>query len=308
MTFSIVARCRNTGMFGIAVTSSSPAVAARCAFAEAGVGAVATQNITDPSLGKRGLGLLRAEADALETVDTLLSSTEHMDYRQVMVIDRLGDAAIHSGKHTLGTWGEAVTKNAAAAGNLLADKSVPRTMIHAFEETENANMHLADRLMDALKAGLAAGGEPGLERVHQPVGQVHVGVLGFLERMDHGARHGLVGEQVTRRRRILGDRLAPGAQRVLARMNGGVAQAVDYHDLPIVHVFGAAEQRVDGLQRVRLGAQQAEPALAERRVGNILCRDGADACFGEGAACGDRRTRRRHCDAEHAGVAAPGDD
>ena len=165
MTFSIVARCRNTGMFGIAVTSSSPAVAARCAFAEAGVGAVATQNITDPSLGKRGLGLLRAEADALETVDTLLSSTEHMDYRQVMVIDRLGDAAIHSGKHTLGTWGEAVTKNAAAAGNLLADKSVPRTMIHAFEETENANMHLADRLMDALKAGLAAGGEPGLERV-----------------------------------------------------------------------------------------------------------------------------------------------
>ena len=161
MTVSIVARCRNTGMFGIAVTSSSPAVAARCAFAEAGVGAVATQNITDPSLGKRGLGLLRAEADALETIETLLSSTDHMDYRQVMVIDRSGDAAIHSGKHTLGTWGEAATKNAAAAGNLLADKAVPRTMIHFFEETENANMHLADRLIDALKAGLAAGGEEG---------------------------------------------------------------------------------------------------------------------------------------------------
>ena len=161
MTVSIVARCRNTGMFGIAVTSSSPAVAARCAFAEAGVGAVATRNITDPSLGKRGLGLLRAEADALETIETLLSSTDHMDYRQVMVIDRSGDAAIHSGKHTLGTWGEAATKTAAAAGNLLADKSVPRTMIHFFEETENANMHLADRLIDALKAGLAAGGEEG---------------------------------------------------------------------------------------------------------------------------------------------------
>ncbi len=161
MTFSIVARCRNTGMFGVAVTSSSPAVAARCAFAEAGVGAVASQNITDPSLGKRGLGLLRAEADAMETVETLLSSTEHMDYRQVMVIDRAGDAAIHSGKHTLGTWGEAVTKNAAAAGNLLADKSVPRTMIHAFEESESSGVHLADRLMDVLRAGLDAGGEAG---------------------------------------------------------------------------------------------------------------------------------------------------
>ena len=52
--------------------------------------------------------------------------------RSVSRDDRAGDAAIHSGKHTLGTWGEAVTKNAAAAGNLLADKSVPRSMIHAF--------------------------------------------------------------------------------------------------------------------------------------------------------------------------------
>jgi len=161
MTFSIVARCRNTGMFGVAVTSSSPAVAARCAFAEAGVGAVASQNVTDPSLGARALGLLRAEADALETIDTLLSSSKHMEYRQVLVVDRSGDTAIHSGKQTLGLWGEAATKNAAAAGNLLGDKSVPRSMILAFEETENASMHLTDRLLDALRSGLAAGGEEG---------------------------------------------------------------------------------------------------------------------------------------------------
>ena len=161
MTFSIVARCRNTGMLGVAVTSSSPAVTARCAFAEAGVGAVATQNITDPSLGPRALALLRAEADALETIDTLLSSSKHMAYRQVMVIDRSGDTAIHSGAEILGVWGEAATKNAAAAGNLLGDKSVPRSMILAFEETENTAMHLADRLVDALKSGLAAGGEAG---------------------------------------------------------------------------------------------------------------------------------------------------
>lgn len=161
MTFSIVARCRHSGMFGVAVTSSSPAVAARCAFAEAGVGAVATQNITDPSLGPRALGLLRAEADAQETIETLISSSKHMEYRQVMIVDRSGDTAIHSGEHILGVWGESATRNAAAAGNLLADKSVPRSMILAFEETENTSMHLAERLLDALKSGLAAGGEAG---------------------------------------------------------------------------------------------------------------------------------------------------
>ena len=57
MTFSLVARCEETGMFGIAISSSSPAVAARCSYARAGVGAVASQNITDPTLGKRGLDL-----------------------------------------------------------------------------------------------------------------------------------------------------------------------------------------------------------------------------------------------------------
>ncbi|RVC66397.1 DUF1028 domain-containing protein, partial [Mesorhizobium sp. M2A.F.Ca.ET.046.02.1.1] len=55
MTFSIVARCRRTGMFGVAVSSSSPAVAARCAYAQAGVGAVASQNVTDPTLGPKAL-------------------------------------------------------------------------------------------------------------------------------------------------------------------------------------------------------------------------------------------------------------
>ena len=58
MTFSIVARCADTGMFGVAVSSSSPAVAARCAYARAGVGAVASQNVTDPRLGPQGLDLM----------------------------------------------------------------------------------------------------------------------------------------------------------------------------------------------------------------------------------------------------------
>jgi len=183
MTFSIVARCRHTGMFGVAVSSSSPAVAARCAFAEAGIGAVASQNITDPSLGTRALSLLRAEADALEAIETLLTSSKHMDYRQILVVDSKGDTAIHSGEHTLGIWAEAATKNAAAAGNLLANPTVPRAMINAFEETENSSMHLAERLLDVMRAGLDAGGEAGpvhssglkiVDRVSWPIADLRI--------------------------------------------------------------------------------------------------------------------------------------
>ena len=161
MTFSIIARCRNSGMYGVAVASSSPAVTSRCAFAEAGVGAAASQNVTDPSLGPRALGLLRAEADSLEAIETLLASSKHMEYRQIMVIDRKGDTAIHTGAKALGIAADAATKNAAAAGNLLANPSVPRAMINAFEETENAAMHLGDRLLDVMRVGLDAGGEAG---------------------------------------------------------------------------------------------------------------------------------------------------
>ncbi len=71
MTFSVVARCSRTGMFGVAVSSSSPAVAARCAYAQAGVGAIASQNVTDPMLGVRGLELLARGASAAETVAIL---------------------------------------------------------------------------------------------------------------------------------------------------------------------------------------------------------------------------------------------
>ncbi len=161
MTFSIVARCQKTGMFGVAVASSSPAVAARCAFADAGIGAVATQNITDPSKGPRVLNLLKSQADAIEAIETLQASSDFIEYRQILVVDRDGGSAIHSGEHTLGTWSEAATKNAAAAGNLLADKSIPRTMINSFEETENSDLHLADRLMIAMRAAKDAGGEEG---------------------------------------------------------------------------------------------------------------------------------------------------
>ena len=90
MTFSLVARCRDTGMFGVAVASSSPAVAARCAYARAGVGAVASQNVTDPTLGPRALDLMAAGATAAEAVAIIRRTAAHTDYRQVLAVDAAG--------------------------------------------------------------------------------------------------------------------------------------------------------------------------------------------------------------------------
>ncbi len=82
-------------------------------------------------------------------------------YRQLLCVDRDGNAAATSGGHILGTWSEATTQNAAAAGNLLANETVPAAMLTAFEDTATRPNHLGDRLLGALTAGLAAGGEAG---------------------------------------------------------------------------------------------------------------------------------------------------
>ncbi len=158
MTFSIVARCADTGALGIAVASSSPAVAARCAFARSGVGAVASQNVTDPRLGTRALDLMGHGASADQAVAALCGSTDHMEYRQLLAVDACGRTAIHSGAKALGVWSAARGDEVACGGNLLADAGVPAAMVRAFEGSRG---HLGDRLLAAMGAGLAAGGEAG---------------------------------------------------------------------------------------------------------------------------------------------------
>lgn len=103
MTFSISARCPDTGMFAIAISSSSPAVAARCAHARAGVGVVATQNITDPSLGPKGLNLMQQGLSAKDALKALLDGYPTAEWRQVALVDKDGGVAKFSGAHTLGT-------------------------------------------------------------------------------------------------------------------------------------------------------------------------------------------------------------
>jgi len=158
MTFSIAARCRQTGMFGIAIASSSPAVAARCAWARAGVGVVATQNVTDPTLGNRGLDLMEKGASAAQALDILVASAPFIEYRQLAVIDAAGGTAVFSGAKALGTHNTAQAKDAVAAGNLLAHDGVPAALVGAFEAAKG---HLATRLLAAMDAGMAAGGEAG---------------------------------------------------------------------------------------------------------------------------------------------------
>lgn len=158
MTFSIIGHCPDTGMFGVAISSSSPAVAARCSFARSGVGAVATQNVTDPRLGPHALDLMAHGATAGEALSILERNGPAMAYRQVLAVGKSGESAIYSGNHVLGMWSEAQGRDTAAAGNLLADAGVPEVMVQTFV---NSRGHLGARLIGALRAGLDAGGEAG---------------------------------------------------------------------------------------------------------------------------------------------------
>jgi uncharacterized Ntn-hydrolase superfamily protein len=158
MTFSLVARCAETGMFGMAISSSSPAVAARCAYARAGVGAVASQNVTDPALGPKTLDLMAQGMSARDAVDVVAGEAAFIEYRQILAIDSAGRTAIHSGPNSLGIWTQAEGRDVAAAGNLLANEDVPAAMVDGFAR---ASGHLGDRLIAAMRAGVKAGGEAG---------------------------------------------------------------------------------------------------------------------------------------------------
>lgn len=158
MTFSLVARCAETGMFGLAISSSSPAVAARCAYARAGVGAVASQNVTDPTLGPLALDLMQSGMGSAEAIEYIRAQGKFIEYRQVLAVDVEGATAIHSGPNSLGIWTQAQARDVASGGNMLANDLVPQAIVNGFL---NSSGHLGDRLIAAMRAGLSAGGEAG---------------------------------------------------------------------------------------------------------------------------------------------------
>lgn len=159
MTLSLAACCARTGQFGVVVTSSSPAVAARCAYVRAGVGAACSQNITDPRLGTRLLDRLEAGDSAEVAIAAVVREEPLIAYRQLSVVDRHGESAVYSGARTLGVHGGVRGTDGVAAGNLLARVDVLGAMMAAFEA--EPERELEERLLAALRAGIEAGGEAG---------------------------------------------------------------------------------------------------------------------------------------------------
>ena len=157
MTFSLVGMCGRTRMLGVAVTSSSLCVASRCAWAQSGAGAVATQNLTDPGLGALALSLLERGLAAPVVSDMLVRADPHPAHRQHLLIDRNGETAVFSGAKALPVHAQATGPLCAAAGNILRSDTVPRAMVDSFARHPEQDLEL--RLIGALLDGLAAGGE-----------------------------------------------------------------------------------------------------------------------------------------------------
>ncbi|WP_017792389.1 DUF1028 domain-containing protein [Leucobacter salsicius] len=160
MTFSLILRDPETGEFGSAISSSSPAVAARCVNLADGVGGAHSQNVTDPRLGPALIEQLRSGSSAAEAVTAVVSSAdpETIDYRQLLVLDADGRTAVHSGGRALGIFGSAERENAVAAGNMLASLDVLDALV---DTALSAPGRIEERLFAALQAAIAAGGEEG---------------------------------------------------------------------------------------------------------------------------------------------------
>ncbi|MFT0634891.1 DUF1028 domain-containing protein [Pseudomonas sihuiensis] len=158
MTFSITGRCAKTGQLGIAISSSSIAVGARCPWLRPGVGAVSTQNVTLPALGDRALEQLALGCSPEQARDLALASDEYRQYRQLALIDHQGRTAHFSGSETLGCHHAVSGEQCVGAGNLLADQAVIEALVRGFETSEGC---LAERLLSAMQAAMAAGGEAG---------------------------------------------------------------------------------------------------------------------------------------------------
>src|SRR5687768_15337541 len=155
-TYSIVARDPATGELGVAVQSHWFSVGPIVAWAEAGVGAVATQSFVDPSYGKNGLDLMRAGKSAPDTLKELLAKDEGREVRQVAMIDAQGRVDAYTGKNDIQAAGHIVGTDFSVQANLMLNDKVWPAMARAFQ---NAKGDLADRMLAALDAAQAAGGD-----------------------------------------------------------------------------------------------------------------------------------------------------
>jgi uncharacterized Ntn-hydrolase superfamily protein len=155
-TFSIVARDAETGDIGVAVQSHYFSVGPIVPWAEPGVGAVATQSLVEVSYGPRGLELMKDGRSAEQALKELLSQDDHAEVRQVAMVDAKGNVAAHTGKKCIADAGDHVGKGYSVQANLMANDRVWSAMARAYERSKG---DLPERLLAALEAGQAAGGD-----------------------------------------------------------------------------------------------------------------------------------------------------
>jgi uncharacterized Ntn-hydrolase superfamily protein len=158
VTFSLIGRCERTGMFGIAISTSEMAVGSRCIHVVPGVGAVITQASTNPRLGHLGLNLLRAGHSAPRALDEIAASDRFVERRQLGCLDVSGLGAGRTGADNRPWAGHRVDKNVVVAANAVVGEKVADSMLDAFRRGDE--LPLWDRLLRALEAGKAAGGQP----------------------------------------------------------------------------------------------------------------------------------------------------
>lgn len=156
MTYSIVARDPATGQLGVAVQSHWFSVGPIVPWAEAGVGAVATQALVDPAYGPRGLELMRAGTSAPDALAKLVAEDESADVRQVAMADAAGNVAVHTGDKCIAAAGHHIGGSFSAQANMMLRDTVWDAMASAFEESDG---ELTDRLLAALDAAEAEGGD-----------------------------------------------------------------------------------------------------------------------------------------------------
>ena len=157
MTFSIAGHCARTGRFGVALATSSIGAGGRCPHVRPGIGLILTQARTDPRLGPIGLDLLSAGRSASETIAGILASTPHGSWRQIAALTPSGDVACATGDDVARPAGGLTLDGAVVVGNWVHDDSVVAAIGAGYEANPAAD--LADRLIQGLEGGLAAGGE-----------------------------------------------------------------------------------------------------------------------------------------------------
>src|SRR6185295_20324370 len=157
MTWSLIARDPATGAFGIAVATKNFAVGCRVPHIASGIGAVATQALSNPFYGVKGIRLLRDGKSAAEVVQALTAADDGREHRQVHVMDAAGRIAAHTGKECIDWCGSTTGEGFSVAGNMLAGPAVIQETARTY--AANATMPFARRLIAALKAGEAAGGD-----------------------------------------------------------------------------------------------------------------------------------------------------